>query len=144
MAVRHYHHLWAKTAATIHLLLQYISKQHIQCCFQEIVKLKALELCLLFSKQLLTILGTERSDWPEFMCRMYFSPFKPYLHLRETLLNNTNAVEMELTHSELKASATSICFNNNFLTPIFLLATSEQHNTNLCIDLITYKVINVT
>ena len=41
------------------------------------------------------IVGKERSDHSEFMRRMCFSPFKPYLHLRETLLNNIYAVEMQ-------------------------------------------------
>ena len=39
--------------------------------------------------------GTERSDRPVFMRKTCFSPFKPYLQLRQTL-SNIYAVEMHL------------------------------------------------
>ena len=49
-----------------------VGKQHIQCCLQEIVKLKVLELHVLFSEQLLTIVGTGRSDRSDFLHRIVF------------------------------------------------------------------------
>ena len=52
---------------------------------REIVRLKeVLELCVLLSEQLLAIVKTERYDWPQLNRRTCFSPFKPYLLLRET------------------------------------------------------------
>ena len=58
--------------------------------WQEIVKLKVLELRVLLSEQLLAIVGTERSNRPQLMC---FLPFKPHLQLTETLLSIIYAVE---------------------------------------------------
>ena len=43
---------------------------------------------MLLSEHLLAIAKIERSDQPGFMHRMFFSPFKQYLQLRENLLNN--------------------------------------------------------
>ena len=77
-----------KTTATVHQQATYTIVLVRDCEAED------LELCVLFSKQLLTIVGTEQSDWPEFMRRMCFSPFKPYLHLRGTLFNNIYAMEI--------------------------------------------------
>ena len=58
------------------------------------MKLIALELCVLLCERLLTIVGTEQSDRPDFMHGMYFSPFSSLLQLRETLLNTIYVVEI--------------------------------------------------
>ena len=55
------------------MLPRYISKQRIHCCLQEIVKLKALELQVLLSEQLLAFVRTEQCARPEFMHRTCFS-----------------------------------------------------------------------
>ena len=111
-----------KTTATVHQQATYRIVLVRDCEAED------LELRVLFSKQLLTIVGTEQSDRPEFMVECV-SQFKPYLHLRENLFNNIHPMEILSTHSEPKVSATSIYFSNNFLTPFFLLATSELCET---------------
>ena len=79
------------------LLPRYITQQVYTTAWQEIVKPKALELRVLrVIVRTITsyCIGTERSDRAQFMRRTCFSPFKPYLQLRETLLNSIYAVEM--------------------------------------------------
>ena len=74
---------------------------------------------------------TEQSDCLEFMHRMCFPPFKLYLELRETLLNNICAVKMQPMarvptiagqktdeYISLRSKSfhyTSLCFSNNIL-----------------------------
>ena len=52
--------------------------------WQRDCEVEALELCVLLSEELLAIAKTERYDWPQLKRRICFSPFKPYLLLRET------------------------------------------------------------
>ena len=66
--------------------------------WQEIVKLaKVIELRMFycpFNYSLHVCRTQQRSDQPGFIRKTCFSPFKPYLQLRGTLLSNAYAVEM--------------------------------------------------
>ena len=113
------------------MLPWYISKQCIHCCFwQEIVKPKVLELSVLLSEQLLATIETERSDEPECKRRICFSPFKPYLQLRETLLNNRS-----------KSFSYLPSLQQQLFRPHFFLLQHQsivkQNSTSMCTDLIT-------
>ena len=103
------------------------------------MKLIALELCVLMCERLLTIVGSEQSDQPEFVHGMYFSPFISLLQLRETLLNTIYVVEIAQpfrqvytvaglktdTLPDAEGSAASLHFSNNFLDPILSLSNTR-------------------
>ena len=129
--------------------------------WQEIVKpAKVIELSYVcFTVHSITrYVGTEWSDRPGFMHKTHFSPFKPYLQLRQTLPSKIYAVEMHLwqkcycswpenwrIHLSQKRKLLLPPFASvtTFRPQFFLLATSElcqMHSTNLCIDLITYTL----
>ena len=66
--------------------------------WQEIMKpVKVIELsCVCFTVCSITCyVGTEQSDRAGIMRKTRFSPFKPYLQLRQTLLSKIYAVEMQ-------------------------------------------------
>ena len=100
--------------------------------WQEIVKLKALELRVLLSEQLLAIVGTERSDRPQLIHRTCFSSFcsSEKLFSKLSMLWNATVAKfltvagrmMNASLPEAKASATSLCFSKNFLDPILSLS----------------------
>ena len=56
--------------------------------WQQIMKPKAIELHVIVRTFTCYSKKIERSDQPGFMHKTFFSPFKPYLQLRENLLNN--------------------------------------------------------
>ena len=132
------------------LLPRYISKQRLHRCLardREAGESDRAKLCMFYCPFNYTCyVGTERSDWRGFMHKTRFSPFKPYLQLRQTLLSNIYAVEM---HPWQKCYCSwsenwRIHLSQKRKLPLrpqfFLLATSElcqMHSTNLCIDLNT-------
>ena len=77
-----------KTAVTIHQQATFTSR----CLARDRDAAKVTELHIFCT--ITRYVGTERSDRPGFMRTTCFSPFKPYLQLRQTLLNNIYAVEM--------------------------------------------------
>ena len=99
-------------------------------------------LYVLLFKQLIPIVpvGTERADQAQFMCRMCFSPFKPYLQLRETLQQQylcwgiVNCGQRKISYrswsedwhmhpsQKRKLPLASLCFSNNVLDPIRTLS----------------------
>ena len=98
--------------------------------WQKIVKPKALELGVIVCTRYCEM---EWSGWPGVMCRTCFSPFKPCLKLRarssiSVLWKRIHVKSPYCSWSENwwmhfeKASATSLCFSNNFLDPIFSLS----------------------
>ena len=83
--------LRVKTAVTIHQQATFTSR-----CLardREAAKVTGGHVCFIV-RTITRYVGTERSDRPGFMRKTCFSPFKPYLQLRQTLLSNIYAVEM--------------------------------------------------
>jgi len=73
-------------------VLHSATASNVVAAWKEIVELKAQELRVSVSKQVLAVVGTEESDKPWCMCRKCFLLFDRYLRLRESLLNNIHAV----------------------------------------------------
>ena len=83
--------LRVKTAVTIHQQAMFTSR----CLARDRDAAKVTGVCMFYCPcTIIRYVGTERSDRPGFMRKTCFSPFKPYLQLRQTLLSNIYAVEM--------------------------------------------------
>ena len=83
--------LGVKTAVTIHQQATFTSRSLARD--REAAKVTG-HVCFIV-RTITRYVGTERSDRPVFMRKTCFSPFKPYLQLRQTLLSNIYAVEMQ-------------------------------------------------
>ena len=83
--------LRVKTAVTIHQQATFTSR----CLARDRDDAKVTGVCMFYCPcTIIRYVGTERSDRPGFMRKTCFSPFKPYLQLRQTLHSNIYAVEM--------------------------------------------------
>ena len=83
--------LGVKTAVTIHQQATFTSRSLARD--RKAAKVTGGHVCFI-ARTITRYVGTERSDRPVFMRKTCFSPFKPYLQLRQTLLSNIYALEM--------------------------------------------------
>ena len=142
--------LGVKTAVTIHQQATFTSRSLARD--RKAAKVTGGHVCFI-ARTITRYVGTERSDRPVFMRKTCFSPFKPYLQLRQTLLSNIYALEMhpwQKRYCSWSENWRIHLFKKRKLplpsfasVATFYLSLSntrhdhsfvKRHNTNLCID----------